>query len=112
MASAIWGFAFVAQRKGNESMHPLLFNSLRFALGALALLPFATHKSKLFRPAKASWDMKLFLLGFILFIAASLQQIGMLWTGAGNAGFITGLYVVFVPLIGLFRGQKPAKFIL
>ncbi|NLK50722.1 MAG: DMT family transporter [Candidatus Cloacimonetes bacterium] len=112
MASAIWGFAFVAQRKGNESMHPLLFNSLRFAIGALALLPFAIRKSKPSRPAKASWDMELILLGFILFIAASLQQIGMLWTGAGNAGFITGLYVVFVPLIGLFRGQKPAKFIL
>ncbi|NLO11628.1 MAG: DMT family transporter [Candidatus Cloacimonetes bacterium] len=102
----------MAQRKGNESMHPLLFNSLRFAIGALALLPFAIGKTKPSRPVKTSWNLELFLLGFILFIAASLQQIGMLWTGAGNAGFITGLYVVFVPLIGIFRGQKPAKFIL
>lgn len=112
LASAIWGFAFVAQRKGNESLHPLLFNGLRFALGALALVVASAWVPKEEKRASKPIGLEVLLLGFVLFIAASLQQIGLLWTGAGSAGFITGLYVVFVPLIGLWRGQKPAKGIL
>lgn len=112
LASAIWGFAFVAQRKGNESLHPFAFNVIRFALGALVLSPFllfsATSEGQ--EGKRQSWQP--LLLGLILFTAASLQQIGMLWTSAGNAGFITGLYVVYVPIIGLIRGQRVSKAVL
>lgn len=118
LAAAIWGFAFVAQRQGLESLDPFSFNALRFALGALSvclfsLLPkFSGRKSEAgiaeaspVQDDEKGWKGPL-LLGFLLFIAASFQQVGMLWTGAGSAGFITGLYVVFVPLIGLGRKQK------
>jgi drug/metabolite transporter (DMT)-like permease len=122
LASAIWGFAFVAQRKGNESLHPLLFNGLRFALGGILLLCLLWLRSfrgdqrpgrEVLRSEKPELPkLQVLLLGSVLFIAASLQQIGLLWTSAGNAGFITGLYVVFVPLIGLWRSQKPGRSII
>lgn len=109
LASAIWGFAFVAQRKGNESLHPLFFNALRFGIGSLFLLTLILIKAPKTRP-KLKPD--LLLLGCILFIAASLQQIGLLWTTAGSGGFITGLYVVFIPIIGIFKKQKQSKMII
>lgn len=112
LASAIWGFAFVAQRKGNESLHPLLFNGLRFALGAMALYVAARLTAPKDGHRVKGIKMEPLLLGAVLFVAASLQQVGLLWTGAGSAGFITGLYVVFVPLIGLWRAQKPGRGIL
>jgi len=113
LASAIWGLAFVAQRKGNESLHPMLFNGIRFALGALMLTLFQGLRGKKSNPfAGSQFKPELLLLGTVLFIAASLQQIGLLWTSAGSAGFITGLYVVFVPLIGYWRAQRPGKAIM
>lgn len=75
------------------------FNAIRFTLGALFVWLIAGRKTRPGQPFP--W-----LLGCVLFIAASLQQIGMLYTGAGAAGFITGLYVLFVPLMGIFRKQK------
>lgn len=99
ITAAIWGFAFVAQRQGMQSLDPFTYNAIRFALGALFVR--AVLQSK--------WQYRrkmLFLPGFVLFVAASLQQIGIVYTSAGAAGFITGLYVVFVPLLGLFRKQK------
>lgn len=113
ITAAIWGFAFVAQRKGMESLDPFTFNTFRFALGALFvwLIRFVPRKqsgeprSSVSEAAKPGWKEPV-VLGILLFMAVSLQQTGMLWTGAGSAGFITGLYVVFVPLIELFRGQK------
>ena len=108
-ASAIWGFAFVAQRKGNESLHPLFFNALRFAVGTLFLIILTLFKMPKY---KTKFKADLLLLGIILFIAASLQQIGLLWTNASSGGFITGLYVVFIPIIGLFRKQKQSKLII
>jgi drug/metabolite transporter (DMT)-like permease len=118
-AAAIWGFAFVAQRKANAFIDPFIFNSIRFALGAVLIwIVYAVSKhakGPADQPgteaeAKTKADVRKLVqpvfLGVLLFLAASLQQLGMLWTGAGNAGFITGLYVLFVPLIGLLRGQK------
>lgn len=113
ITAAIWGFAFVAQRKGMESLDPFTFNTLRFALGALFvwLIRFVPRKkSGETKPSVTETSKpdrkEPIILGILLFMAVSLQQTGMLWTGAGSAGFITGLYVVFVPLIGLLRGQK------
>ena len=115
LTSAIWGFAFVAQRVGMDYVGPFTFNGVRFALGSLVLLPLiltkrshrdTSRKPRTDSPAK----MLIFgggLLGITVFTAASLQQVGLVYTTAGNAGFITGLYVVIVPILGLFWGQRP-----
>lgn len=117
VTAAIWGFAFVAQRAGMDHVGPFTFNGIRFALGGLALIPvrmaflrrgaIATdnphHESG--RPTARATVRFGIASGLALFVAASLQQAGMVYTTAGNAGFITGLYVVIVPVLGITRGQ-------
>jgi drug/metabolite transporter (DMT)-like permease len=105
LATAIWGFAFVAQRVGMEHMGPFWFNALRFSLGSLILLPLLGRRDPAELPAAAQLWVGL-LAGGILFLGASTQQIGLVYTTAGKAGFITGLYVVFVPLVGMLLGQR------
>jgi len=113
LASAIWGFAFVAQRIGMDYVGPFTFNGVRFALGSLVLLPLIlrngirknTSKKSTYHSSSKTLIFDGGLLGIALFAAASLQQVGMVYTTAGNAGFITGLYVVIVPILGLFWGQ-------
>jgi len=97
LTALIWGFAFVAQKAGMEHLGPFTFNGIRFVLGALSLLPLLPFVKKLFGYPSNKYKLKNtvkggFLLGAVLFIAASLQQIGIVKTTAGNAGFITGLY--------------------
>lgn len=99
LTAALWGFAFVAQRQGMELLDPFTYNAIRFALGAL-FIRFALAKSFI-RNATV-----IRLPGLVLFIAASFQQIGLIYTSAGSAGFITGLYVLFVPVFGSFWGQR------
>ncbi len=114
LTSAIWGFAFVAQREGMEHVGPFLFNGIRFALGALSLLPLIAIQSlpaqrRGGRPEDAKpWTLILagIAAGTALFAGASLQQVGLVYTGAGKAGFITGFYVVLVPVFGMFLGHK------
>jgi drug/metabolite transporter (DMT)-like permease len=111
LTAAIWGFAFVAQRAGMQFVGPFTFNGVRFALGSLSLLPLI-----FFRKARRNDNNsihapgKTFLFGLlagtVLFLGASLQQIGIVYTTAGKCGFITGLYVVLVPISGLLWGQK------
>jgi|TARA_B100000315_G_scaffold39358_1_gene34076 drug/metabolite transporter (DMT)-like permease len=110
LAAIIWGFAFVAQRIGMVHIGPFLFNGFRFALGCLVLLPLVLKKGlRPIHPAKKSVSLGIkttisagALAGFVLFSGASFQQVGLVYTTAGNAGFITGLYVVIVPLLALF----------
>lgn len=111
----IWGLAFVAQRKAMETVPPFTFNAVRFLIGGLSLLPFAlvyqrrdTHASHP-TPRRATIWVGGLITGLALFAAASLQQIGMIYTTAGKAGFITGLYVVLVPILGLALGQRTGK---
>lgn len=109
LTALIWGAAFVAQRMGMDHMGPLTFNGIRFAMGAAALLPLIRHMEK--RRTLASPDLSVLvrgglLMGAALFMGAWLQQFGLCYTTAGKAGFITGLYVVFVPLIGIFLGHR------
>jgi len=111
----IWGFAFVAQRVGMDFVGPFTFNGIRFAIGSLSLLPLVAMSreqraatSKILPPP----GLKTIVLGggalgLALFSGASLQQIGLVYTTAGKAGFITGLYVIIVPLLGLFWRQQP-----
>lgn len=112
LAAAIWGFAFVAQRKGMEFVGPFTFNALRFAIGAISLLPlYALTKNKAGNEC-FHWQKALqagFFLGLILFIASTSQQFGMIYTEASKAGFITSLYVILVPVFGLFVGRKVKK---
>jgi len=106
--AAIWGFAFVAQRAGMEFIGPFTFNGIRFLLGSVSLLPLILWMN--FKQKSPSAKQKNILkggllAGIVLFIGASLQQAGMVYTTAGKAGFITGFYVILVPLIGIFIGQ-------
>ena len=96
-----------------EFVGPFTFNGIRFALGSLSILPLLLLKgNQKISPddAKNSWSSDLlisgFLLGFVLFLAATFQQVGMVYTSAGKAGFITGLYVILVPAIGVFIRKK------
>jgi drug/metabolite transporter (DMT)-like permease len=110
LAALIWGFAFVAQRIGMDHVGPFTYNGVRFLLGALSLTPLlwlGRRSRPLIRPGgeRLTWVGSL-LAGLILFAGASLQQVGIVHTTAGKAGFITGLYVVVVPLLGLLWGHR------
>jgi len=117
ITAAIWGFAFVAQRMGMAHMGPFTFNALRFSMGALALLPLLGWQRRREGSLPKGAFHKLIwpglLTGLSLFAGASLQQIGLVGTSAGKAGFITGLYVILVPLLGLAWGKRthPAHWI-
>ena len=104
--ATIWGLAFVAQRAGMEHIGPFTFNGLRFILGTLSLLPviYFTRNSKSRRENRGLLKSGL-ISGVILFGGISFQQVGIVYTTAGKAGFITGLYVVFVPVIGFLIRQ-------
>ena len=117
LTASIWGLAFVAQRVGMRYIEPFTFNGVRFALGSVSLLPLWLIKKRNQQNMRAQQDSRRagfgmlavygLIAGSVLFFGASLQQIGIIYTTAGKAGFITGLYVVLVPLSGLFWGQKP-----
>jgi drug/metabolite transporter (DMT)-like permease len=95
-----------------EYIGPFAFNGIRFILGSLSLLPFIfVRRNKLIRSGSPVLPLqRLFLpslaAGGCIFIAVILQQFGIIFTTAGNAGFITGLYVVFTPIFGIFLGRK------
>ncbi|HED54897.1 MAG TPA: DMT family transporter [Phycisphaerales bacterium] len=101
LVAIIWGTGFVAQRQAMEHIGPLLFTAIRFTIGAIVLIPFLSGKKstgKEWRPG--------IILGLVMFAAASLQQIGLVTTTASRAGFITGLYVLLVPIVGLVFGHR------
>lgn len=95
IVAVIWGSAFVGQRTAMEHSGPFTFAAARFALGGLMLLPLVRRRKR----ASARLARSGILLGLLLFGGASLQQIGLIYTTAGKAGFITGLYTVIVPLL-------------
>ncbi|WP_322055355.1 DMT family transporter [Paraburkholderia bannensis] len=117
-AAMIWGSAFVAQRLSLDAIGPFLFTGLRFLLGAaiVSAFVFATRRgsrgSRGVRPATAShgFDAALLrdgvILGLVLSVAISLQQIGLRYTKIANAGFISSLYVVIVPMLGVFLRHR------
>jgi drug/metabolite transporter (DMT)-like permease len=113
ITAVIWGFGFVAQRVGMDYVGPFTFNGTRFLLGCIVLLPFIFLRSRklkrrgIVRASNRSLIPGGCLAGIALFFGASFQQAGLVYTTAGNAGFITGLYVVVVPFIGFFIGRKP-----
>ena len=106
--AAIWGFGFVAQVLGMNYLEPFAFIGARFVLGALSLLPVIWYLRRREKPTGPSIGYMIFassVLGTILFAASSFQQVGLLYTTASNAGFITGMYMVFVPIFGMMLGM-------
>lgn len=106
-AALIWGFAFTAQKEGMRFVGPMLFNGIRFLLGGLLLSPLLLFSGGRRRGRGGRGNGKLAIFaGLALFGGATLQQIGIVHTTVGNAGFITGLYIVFVPILGIFLRQR------
>lgn len=120
LAAFIWGVAFVAQSVGMEYVGPFTFNGCRFLLGGLVLTPFAVmrnqavEKSKEFQ-LKNREEKKYYrkttmtgglCCGIAICIASAFQQVGMQYTSVGKAGFITALYIVIVPVLGIFMKKK------
>ena len=111
LTAFIWGTAFVAQSVGMDHIQPFTFNCIRNFVGAAALLPVIFVMSKI-NPQKETEDKRTLWIGgiscgVVLAIASTLQQIGIQYTTSGKAGFITALYIIFVPLFSLFTKKKP-----
>ncbi|CFX40681.1 Drug/metabolite transporter [Syntrophomonas zehnderi OL-4] len=109
LVAAIWGLAFVAQRVGMDYLGPFYFNGIRFLLGSLSLMPLLFFLKNDSPTVESKWNNILvpgLIAGTVLFCGASFQQIGLVYTTAGKAAFITGLYVVLVPVLGLFLHHK------
>ncbi|MCF8474203.1 MAG: DMT family transporter [Emcibacter sp.] len=113
LAAFIWGVSFIFQKDAMAYMGPFSFNAFRFLLGGLILLPLArleinghgrTHKP--YSPALIRGSL---LAGFLIFLGSGFQQTGIQYTTIGNTGFITGLYIIFVPIMSLFLGYRYKK---
>jgi drug/metabolite transporter (DMT)-like permease len=113
LVTAIWGFAFPAQQIGMaKGLGPMTFTAMRFALGALVLVPVVLWRPPSAGEAGASGKFPVrgsLAAGAFLFAAAGTQQVGLLYTSSANSGFITGFYILFVPLIGLLFGHRAPK---
>ena len=120
LAAIIWGFAFVAQTVGMDHVGPFTFQSSRYLLGALTLVPVIlvsdSRKKKAGTYCEMTQAEKKTLLkgglacGVVMTFAASFQQVGLAYTTVGKSGFITSMYIILVPVFGLFFHKKvPAK---
>ncbi len=114
LTACIWGLAFVSQSKGMEYMDPFTFNGVRSLIGAGSLLVFILLRAKLAKSSvqKINWKVTLhagLLCGIALTIASTLQQFGIVYTTVGKAGFITTLYIIFVPMAGVLFGRRASK---
>ena len=110
ITAVIWGLGFVAQVLGMNYLSPFAFIGARFLLGAASLMPlvaFFYYRNLLPQSSLRTVLIGSLVLGVILFAAGSLQQVGIVYSNASNAGFITGLYMVLVPLIGLAFRHRP-----
>lgn len=113
IATVIWGSAFIAQSVGMDHIGPMTFQAVRCCLGGVFLVPVVF----LFEKDKGSFiqkwkNPKLWKTGIVcgaaLFVAAGLQQVGLVYTTAGKAGFITAMYIVLVPILGVFLRKRPS----
>lgn len=112
LAAFIWGVAFVAQSVGMDYMGPFSFNGARFLMGSAVLLPLVLIRrkmGKIKREEKSGYKNTLtggICCGLALCAAALCQQIGIMYTTVGKAGFITTLYIIIVPIMGIFLKKK------
>ena len=124
LAAIIWGSAAVAQSMGMDHVGPFTFNGLRTLIGALVLLPVILIRDRASKrrgevmhltpeEKKAASRLQLkagILTGIAMFIPSTMQQIALITTDAGKTGFITALYIVVVPLMGIFLGKRTNLF--
>jgi len=114
LATIAWGTTFVVQRTAMDHLGPFTYSGLRFLLGALFLLPLVVHRirARKIRPLTRLKGTRWLpygasiLTGSLVFVGINLQQIGLISSTAGKGGFITGLYVIIVPILGFFFGQR------
>lgn len=115
LTALIWGSAFAAQSVGMDYLGPFTFNSIRSVMGGIVLLPvifiLKRQDRKSGKTKTPAGSRKTLIIGGIccgaaLAVASSLQQIGIMYTTAGKAGFITALYILIVPILGLFLGKR------
>ena len=124
LTALIWGSAFVAQRMGTVLVGPFTFNAMRLLIGGLVLTPCALlfdrknekQKRKSYTKEEIAKNKKVLILGGvtcggILCVASTFQQAGMSSTTAGKAGFITALYIILVPLLGMFLHKKISRMV-
>lgn len=119
LATMIWGSAFVAQSLGMDYIDPFTFQAIRCIIAAITLVPVVILADRGKKDGKTFWsrwkDKKLWVGGIYasipLFFAVCLQQIGLVSTEAGKSAFLTALYIVMVPILGVFFGRKPSKLI-
>lgn len=119
LCTVIWGMAFVAQSVGMEHIGPFTFQTIRCFLAVIGLLPVCAIADRFKKDGKTfvtRWkDKNLWkagiLCGIPLFIACNLQQMGLVDTDAGKAAFLSAMYVVIVPILGIFLKRKPPKII-
>ncbi len=113
LAGAVWGMGFIAQSTAMDSIGPFLFIAMRFALATLVVLPFAVIETRQSGQQLQPSDWKGFIwIGVALFVGMSTQQIGLLTTTVTNSGFLTGLYVVFTPILTVLLLRKKPHFII
>ena len=107
LAALIWGVAFVAQVVGMDSVGPYTFNGVRFILGSVALFPIIYFSKKEYNPLPTNIPLWLacLMVGLPLFAGATLQQVGLQYTTASKASFLTATYILMVPIAGIFLGQ-------
>lgn len=108
LIALIWGFGFIPQKLGMDYLGPAAFNALRFGFGALTLVPVmlvmrSVSINALLNPSMLTLGL---VLGGLLFFGALFQQVSLQYTSVANVSFITGLYVIVVPLIGFFLGYR------
>ena len=115
LATAIWGSTFVAQSVGVEKIGPFTFLAIRCILAVAVLLPVIYFRNN-DKFLQILMDKRLWKVGAIcgvaLFVATALQQLGLMYTTAGKSGFITAMYIVLVPIFGLFLKKKPPNSVL
>lgn len=116
LATVIWGSAFVSQNIAMKYMGPFSFQAIRCALAVIGLIPVVAIFDRFSKDGKtflSRWaDKKLWIAGVLcgipLFLACNLQQVGLVDTDPGKSGFLTAMYIVIVPIIGIFRKKKPS----
>lgn len=114
LTATIWGVAFVAQSVGMDYVEPFTFNAVRNMIGAIVLLPCIGLLNRLNgkvndeagEPQKKTLVIGGISCGVLLFVASNLQQFGIQYTTVGKAGFITAMYIVLVPVFGIFLHKK------
>lgn len=109
LVSIVWGSAFVAQRLAGQMGSVYLFNAARYLLAAIVVLPFIRRNN--ISPCSRDPYKWMLIAGTLLFLGSALQQLGVVYTTAGNAGFITSLYVVFVPVVLFMVWREKAHWI-